>query len=73
MNIALLHQIWKLIERTHASELLEPTDGELVQRLLHKLDAQQPLEQNERANITTYLVSKTSLIRDLAEARLFSP
>ena len=72
LNIALLHQTWKLIERTHTSELLEANDGELVERLLHKLDVQQPLEQKERANLTDYLASKTTLIRDLAEARLFS-
>lgn len=72
LNIALLHQTWKLIERTHTSELLEVNDGELVERLLHKLDVQQPLEQNERASLNNYLASKTTLIRDLAEARSFS-
>ena len=72
LNIALLHQTWKLIEKTHTSELLEISDAELVQRLLHKLDNQQPLEQKERVSLSTYLASKTALIRDLAEARLFS-
>lgn len=72
LNIALLHQTWKLIEKTHTSELLEISDGELVERLLHKLDNQQPLEQKERVSLSTYLASKTALIRDLAEARLFS-
>ncbi|HHP7232671.1 MAG TPA: hypothetical protein ACFCUY_17670 [Xenococcaceae cyanobacterium] len=72
MNIALLHQTWKLIEKTQTSELLEPNDTELVQRLLRKLDYQQPLEQKERACLSTYLTSKTALIRDLAEARMFS-
>ena len=72
LNIALLHQTWKLIERTHTSELLEVNDGELVERLLHKLDVQQPLEQTERASLNNYLASKTTLIRDLVEARSFS-
>ena len=72
LNIALLHQTWKLIEKTHTSELLEISDAELVQRLLHKLEDQQSLEQKERVSLSTYLASKTALIRDLAEARLFS-
>ncbi len=72
MNITLLRQTWKLIEKTQTSELLETNDAELVQKLLHKLDRQQPLEHNDRNNLSTYLASKTALIRDLAEARLFS-
>ncbi len=72
LNITLLRQTWKLIEKTQTSELLETNDAELVQKLLHKLDRQQPLENNDRNNLSTYLASKTALIRDLAEARLFS-
>lgn len=72
MNITLLRQTWKLIEKTQTSELLETNDAELVQKLLHKLDRQQPLEHNDRNNLSSYLESKTALIRDLAEARLFS-
>ena len=72
MNITLLRQTWKLIEKTQTSELLETNDAELVQKLLHKLDRQQPLENNDRNHLSTYLSSKTALIRDLAEARLFS-
>ncbi|MDJ0532425.1 MAG: hypothetical protein QNJ70_08005 [Xenococcaceae cyanobacterium MO_207.B15] len=71
MNITLLHRTWKLIERTQTSELLGMSDAELVQRLLYKLEDQQSLEQKERTNLSNYLASKTALIRDLAEARMF--
>jgi DNA-binding transcriptional regulator/RsmH inhibitor MraZ len=70
LNITLLRQAWNLIERTNASELLDISETELIQRLLNRLDAQIPLDQQERVSLSTYLHSKISLIRDSAESRL---
>lgn len=70
MNITLLRQIWNLIETTNASELLEIGEAELVQCLLNRLDAQQPLGDGDRHCLNDYLHSKISLIKDTAAARL---
>ena len=72
MNITLLRQTWNLIEATNAWELLEISEAELVQKLLNRLDAQQPLADNERACVNQYLRTKMNLITDTAEARLVS-
>ena len=70
MNTTLLRQTWNLIETISASELIEISEAELVQRLLNKLDAQQPLAAQERLSLNIYLHSKMALIKDTAESRL---
>lgn len=72
MNTTLLRQTWNLIETTNAGELLEISDSELIQRLLRRLDAQNPLADQERASVSNYLLSKMNLIKDTAESRLVS-
>ena len=72
MNTTLLRQTWKLIETTNASELLEIGETELIQKLLHRLDAQKPLGDRERLCLNDYLHSKIGLIKDTAESRLVS-
>ena len=70
MNTTLLRQTWNLIEATNAWELLEISEPELIQRLLKRLDAQEPLAAQDRACINNYLHDKMNLIRDTAESRL---
>ncbi len=72
MNTTLLRQTWNLIETTNACELMEISESELIQQLLRRLDAQQPLADQERASVNNYLLAKMSLIRDTAESRLVS-
>ena len=72
MNTTLLRQTWNLIETTNAGELLEISESELIQRLLRRLDAQNPLADQERASVNNYLLSKMNLIKDTAESRLVS-
>lgn len=72
MNTTLLRQTWNLIEATNAIELLEIGETELIQKLLKRLDAQQPLAAQERVNLNQYLHSKIGLIKDTAESRLVS-
>ena len=69
INTTLLRTTWSLIESTNASEILEISEPELVQRLLNRLDAQKPLADRERACLNDYLHSKMGLIRDTAESR----
>ena len=72
MNTTLLRQIWNLIENINASEILEIGEAELIQRLLNRLDSQNPLADRERTILNTYLHSKMNLIKDTAESRLVS-
>jgi hypothetical protein len=72
LNITLLRQTWNLIEATNALEILEIGETELIQKLLKRLDAQQPLAPRERINLNDYLHSKMGLIKDTAESRLVS-
>ena len=72
MNTTLLRQIWNTIETTNAVELLEIGETELIQKLLKRLDAQQPLDKLERDRLSNYLQSKMGLIKDTAESRLVS-
>lgn len=70
MNTTLLRQTWNLIETTNALELLEISESELIKRLIKRLDAQQPLADQERASVNNYLLDKMNLIKDTAESRL---
>ena len=72
MNTTLLRQTWNLIEATNAIEILEIGETELIQKLLKRLDAQQPLADGELINLNNYLHSKIGLIKDTAESRLVS-
>ncbi|MBD1844329.1 hypothetical protein H6F89_13195 [Cyanobacteria bacterium FACHB-63] len=70
MNPSLLRQIWSVVEATHAAHLLNLDDAHLVQSLLGQFNTQQPLNSEEATQLSTYLYSRLSLIRDLASDRL---
>lgn len=72
MNTTLLRKTWNVIESTNAGELLEISEPELIQRLLRRLDAQNPLADQERTSVSDYLLTKMNLIKDTAESRLVS-
>lgn len=72
MNTTLLRKTWNVIESTNAGELLEISEPELIQRLLRRLDAQNPLADQERISVSDYLLTKMNLIKDTAESRLVS-
>ena len=68
MNSSTLRQLWALIEETHNTTLLKLGDAQLVQQLLGQLQNKMILSGEELNIISTYLNSKVSLIRDLAQA-----
>lgn len=72
MNTTLLRKTWNVIESTNAGELLEISEPELIQRLLRRLDDQNPLADQERISVSDYLLTKMNLIKDTAESRLVS-
>ncbi len=70
MNPIFLRQIWSLVEATQAHHLLNLDDANLVQSLLGQFSTQQPLNSEETTQLSGYLYSRLSLIRDLAYDRL---
>jgi hypothetical protein len=67
----LLNQLWHIINEMQTQTVLESNDPDLVEQLLKKLDQKIPLSLEDNCLVRTYLSSKTSLIRDLAYARLW--
>jgi hypothetical protein len=69
MNTSLLHKLWLLVEETQTSLLLQLNDSELVKHLLKQLNTKALLSQEQMDKMSDYISSKTTLIRDLAQAR----
>lgn len=71
MNASILRQLWSLIEEIQSSTLLKLSDAELVSQILQRLEAKRPLSVEDNSLVSSYIYSKTSLIRDLAEENRF--
>ncbi len=69
MNSLTLRQLWSVVEETQSNVLLRLNDTELVKQLLGQLNSKKILSTEEIVSVSDYLHSKTSLIRDLAQAR----
>ncbi|MBW4586165.1 hypothetical protein G7B40_024855 [Aetokthonos hydrillicola Thurmond2011] len=70
MNSSTLRYLWSVVEQTQTNTLLKLNDTDLVKQLLKQLDASIALTSEETTTIRTYLYSRTTLIRDLAQARI---
>ncbi|PPT09351.1 hypothetical protein CKA32_006155 [Geitlerinema sp. FC II] len=69
MNATILRQVWSTVEDTQATTLANLDDSTLVDRLIWDLQAQSILNGSEIDEVSCYLRSKLSLIRDLADGR----
>lgn len=69
MTPLLLRQLWSLVEATQAQLLLSLDDNSLVQFLIGQLCGERSLNHQESDTLSTYLYSRLSLIRDLAQER----
>lgn len=69
MTPLMLRQLWALVETTQANILLGLDDNSLVQWLLRQVKAERSLDIHEASILTTYIQSKLTLIRDLAQQR----
>jgi muconolactone delta-isomerase len=67
----LLRQLWRIVNETQTQIVFELSDGDLVEQLLMQLARKRPLSPEEDELVRAYLYSKTTLIRDLAHARLW--
>lgn len=70
MNSLILRQLWTVIEETQTTVLLRLSDMDLVKQVLNQLGSKTTLSSEEISTVSRYLLSRTSLIRDLAQARL---
>lgn len=71
MQTLLLQQLWRIVNETQTQIVFELSDGDLVEQLLIQLARKRPLSPEEDELVRAYLYSKTTLIRDLAHARLW--
>lgn len=69
INSSTLRHLWAVIEETQTSTLLKLNDTDLVKQLISQLVHQKPLTQDETSVVSTYLLSKTTLIRAIAYSR----
>jgi fermentation-respiration switch protein FrsA (DUF1100 family) len=69
MTPFLLHQFWSVVETTQTNILLSLDDTSLNQWLLRQLQAQRSLNHDETNILNSYIRSKLSLIRDIAQDR----
>lgn len=66
MNPSVLRKTWSAIEAAPLSNLLGLSDADLVKTLVETVVSQTPLSIEEEERVSSYLSSKTTLIRDLA-------
>jgi succinate dehydrogenase flavin-adding protein (antitoxin of CptAB toxin-antitoxin module) len=70
MSPSLLRQLWSLIEGTQANQLLQLDDGTLLQWLMGQLQTKGHLNSTEQMTVNSYIQTKMTLIREMAEERL---
>ncbi|MBE9013119.1 hypothetical protein IQ250_23240 [Pseudanabaenaceae cyanobacterium LEGE 13415] len=70
MTPSLLRQVWAVVEATQAAHILNLDDAHLVQAVLGQFHPNPPLNPEETRQISNYLYSRLTLIRDLASDRL---
>lgn len=69
MTAELLRDFWSLVELSQPSKLLNLDDADLVKRLVQQISEARQLTHEENAHLTTYVRTRTPLIRDLVQAR----
>ncbi len=69
MKPSTVRQLWSLVERTQSITLLQLNDKDLVEQLVRQLSTSEQLTNEENNCLITYIYSRLTLIRDLAEAR----
>ncbi|MCC5641034.1 hypothetical protein LC593_35445 [Nostoc sp. CHAB 5844] len=72
VNSKILRQLWAVVEQTQSSTLLGLSDPDLVKLLLGQIESNKVLNYEETRSLTDYILTRTLLIRDLAQARLAS-
>ncbi len=69
MTPSMLRQLWSLVENTQANILLSFDDSTLIDWLLTQLNKQKSLNHQESDLFSTYIRTRITLIRELAQQR----
>lgn len=69
MSPFLLRQLWSVIDTAHSSHILSLDDQGLVNWVMEQLSHQSPLDHGELNQVTRYIQSKVTLIRDMAQSQ----
>lgn len=69
MSPFLLRQLWSVIDTAHSSHILSLDDQGLVNWVMEQLRHQSPLDKGELNQVSRYIQSKVTLIRDMAQNR----
>lgn len=69
MTPLMLRHLWTLVETSQATFLLSLDDSTLVQWLFRRIRAERSLDHTESDVLVTYIHSKLTLIRDIAQER----
>ncbi len=69
MTAELLRDFWSVVEVSQPSKLLKLNDADLVHQLMSQIDETRLLTHEEKDHLTTYVRTRTPLIRDLVQAR----
>ncbi|RMF22939.1 MAG: hypothetical protein D6756_09705 [Cyanobacteria bacterium J083] len=67
MNIAILRQIWVLIDKMQPTAVLSSDDSTLITNLVRQLQEKRSLNLQEKELVVEYLRTKLPLIRDLVD------
>ncbi|ABG51246.1 conserved hypothetical protein [Trichodesmium erythraeum IMS101] len=70
MTPTMLRQLWSIIENSQATILVSLDDATLVQWLIKQLKTRTGINCRDADLMNEYIISRLSLIRDLAEERL---
>jgi hypothetical protein len=70
MSANLIKAIWRAVETTQSATLLRLDDGELLSTLIKRLKNSNSITSAEVKDASSYINSRLSLIRDLAQSRL---
>lgn len=69
MTSSMLRRLWSLVEATQATHLLNLDDSSLTQLLLRQFPTHCSLNPEETTILSSYIHSRLTLIRELAEHR----
>ncbi|MCL2924408.1 MAG: hypothetical protein MGF17_07215 [Trichodesmium sp. MAG_R04] len=70
MTPAILRQLWSIVENSQATTLVSLDDATLVEWLIKQLKTRIGMNCKDADLMSEYILSRLSLIRDLAEERL---
>jgi uncharacterized membrane protein YvbJ len=69
MTSYLLRHLWQVIEVTPTGCLLNQVDQQLIESLVHQINHDRTLSDQECQVVTAYLRDHLRLIRDMADSR----